>query len=110
MSRLGPLEVSCDAPAYSVVRACQGLGFVTPEDVRWCRLSHVFEGKAVPEGATALQVWGWLFRNQAKEKPCVCGHPLPILETYTFTFASLKTANYLLGQCRHCHTIYWEQG
>jgi hypothetical protein len=78
-------------------------------DVRWCRLSHQFGGKAASAGTALPQVWGWLFSHQPRERSCVCGQPLPILETYTFTFASLKTANYLIGQCSHCHTIFWEQ-
>ena len=33
---------------------------------------------------------GWFFgRNQAADKRCVCGQPLPTLERYTFTFKSV---------------------
>jgi hypothetical protein len=32
------------------------------------------------------------------------------MEGYTFTFASGKEAEYLLGQCRRCRTIFWEEG
>ena len=45
-SRLGPLEVMCDAPSYKVVQACRRVGVRSPEDVRWCRLSGLQEQAA----------------------------------------------------------------
>jgi hypothetical protein len=35
----GPTEVDCDAPPYAIVRACARLGFRSPPDVRWRRLT-----------------------------------------------------------------------
>ena len=37
---LGPIDVLCDAPPYPVVKACAGLGFTRPQDVRWCRIDR----------------------------------------------------------------------
>ena len=37
---VGPLEVECDAPCYAAVQASSAIGIQTPEDVRWCRVSH----------------------------------------------------------------------
>jgi hypothetical protein len=41
------LGIECDAPPYGIVRACHKLGFLTPEDVRWCSA-----GKARKQQAT----------------------------------------------------------
>jgi hypothetical protein len=38
MFNLGPMDIECEAPPYSVVKACQGLRFQSPLDVRWCRI------------------------------------------------------------------------
>ena len=32
-SRLGPLQIECDAPPYMIVSACRKIGFESPEDV-----------------------------------------------------------------------------
>ena len=95
---LGPIDFDCDAPAYNVVRACERLGFVTPQDVRWRRLAR----RRVPSA-------GGLLGPDALADPCSCGQAGPRLESYTFTFLTGKQAVYLLGQCPRCHTIFWDK-
>jgi hypothetical protein len=108
--QLGPLEISCDAPPFSVVTACRRVGFQEPEDVRWSRLSQVL-------GAPSRE-WEALKRNPLKlvlrmgapdMKKCHCGQKLPELDHYTFTFLAGEESSYLLGQCPRCRTVYWEE-
>jgi hypothetical protein len=94
-----------------VVRAGRGLGFFQPEDVRWCRLSH----HRAP-GAGAWSLFNPLSWTRAlagagtgPQDLCTCGHGLPLLERYDFTFDTGRRATYRLGQCAHCRTIYWEE-
>ena len=109
-SRLGPIDIECDAPLYSVVEACEGLGFQSPLDVRWCRMSHVLRGQRELGGVVGFHPLRWLFGSSQPAKTiCTCGQPLPPMERYTFTFASEKEAHYLLGQCCRCRTMYWEE-
>jgi hypothetical protein len=108
---LEPINIICDAPSYSVVRACQDLGFVTPLDVRWCRRSRLPEETRRRHGLLNLQKWKELLGlARPQGQTCFCGQPLPLLESYTFLFLSQKKARILLGQCRRCRTIFWEQG
>lgn len=102
-SRLGTLELSCDAPPYAVVRACETLGFQSPLDVRWCRKSQVIHGHSGPRGISALLPWNWFSQGHT----CTCGNPLPVLHKHAFTFDD-SVADYLLGQCCRCRTIVWE--
>ena len=44
-SKLGPLEVVCDAPPYCIVRACHLIGLRKPEDVRWLRLGSFLKDR-----------------------------------------------------------------
>jgi hypothetical protein len=105
-SRHEPQESDCDAPPYRVVEACAKLGFESPLDVRWRRMSHYLDERP---GMFGLGGWAWLFGKRTPPgTTCVCGGPLPALERYTFTFRSERKADYFLGQCRRCHTIYWE--
>jgi hypothetical protein len=53
-SRLGPINIDCDAPAYGVVEACEKLGFQSPLDVRWCGMSHVHEGQRETGGVVGF--------------------------------------------------------
>jgi hypothetical protein len=96
---LGPLEVVCDAPPYPVVRACAGLGFEAPQDVRWARLERKRQRR--PGG-----LFPWL---RAGKSSCSCGESLPELESYTFTFVSGTRAEYFLAQCVRCKTIFWDK-
>jgi hypothetical protein len=105
-NQLWPIEISCDAPSYFVVQACEKLHFRKPLDVRWCRLSHFLN-----EGSASLRLLNFLFiKNVPEKKTCSCGQPLPLLEDYAFTFACGKVLNYGLAQCARCGTIFWEDG
>ncbi len=106
-----PLDIPCDAPPYQVVKACRGLGFQAPEDVRWSRLSQaalaVGPGwaKYLPRVAAEL----FLRRRPGRgAAACSCGRALPVLERYTFTYRSGRQASFLLAQCQCCHAMYWE--
>ncbi len=43
------------------------------------------------------------------EPCCTCGEKLPELERVTFTFTTGREECYLLGQCAHCGTVFWEE-
>ena len=105
----GPLEIDCDSPPYSIVRACTRIGVRTPEDVRWCRLSGLQE-QAANWRQYIRSPWK-LFGSAAgaRGKSCVCGHELPRVEEYTFTMISGTEKSYLLGQCQCCRTVFWEE-
>jgi hypothetical protein len=105
-----PHEFDCDTPPYSVVQACDQLGFQAPLDVRWCRLSPFVAAHDKQPAPYSLEVWEWFSRRRPMPgKLCGCGRPLPILERYTFTFRSERRADYFLVQCCHCHTTFWEE-
>ena len=105
---LGPMDIECDAPLYCVVKACGQLGFQSPLDVRWCRMSRFRGGQREPDrGFHPLR---WLFGGgPSPKRTCTCGQPLPLMECYTCTFESAKECHYLLGQCRRCRTMFWEE-
>ncbi len=110
-NQLGPIEITCDAPPYLVVQACESLGFRTPLDVGWWRMSHFLTEYRERRGVLGLVPWKWFSRPSApREKSCLCGEPLPILEAYSFIFISHTIAEYQLGQCQRCGTIFWEKG
>jgi hypothetical protein len=61
-------------------------------------------------GVSVRRLWNWLFGwSRRKEHVCTCGQPLPDLKKYGFTFASQKVGDYLLGQCRRCRTMFWDE-
>jgi len=102
--RPSSFNIDCDAPSYAIVHACQRVGLETPEDVRWCRVSHL------RKSAGNRRTWGsMLGLAEGREGKCHCGQQLPKLEKYTFTLISGKELNYYLGQCRGCRTIFWEE-
>jgi hypothetical protein len=107
--RLGPMEIECDSPSYSIVSACQKLGFYSPEDVRWCRLSHA--GIPATHWRELLRrPWQFLLGgSKSTEKACFCGLALPALEMCTFTLISGKEVTYVIGQCSRCHAIFWDE-
>ncbi len=109
-NQLGPIDVCCDAPPYAIVRACEMLGFQSPLDVRWCRMSHYPYLSGEQDALHNGGAWRW-FTNKGpgKEKTCTCGESLPMLEGYTFTLACEKVLEYRLGQCGRCRTIFWEE-
>jgi hypothetical protein len=41
---------------------------------------------------------------------CACGHPIPTVDKYAITLVLEKVADYLLGQCRRCGSIFWAEG
>jgi hypothetical protein len=108
-NQLGPLEVLCDAPPYHFVQACNRIGFSNPEDVRWCRISQHFGAPTGWRQLMQISPWNVLTGNrQVPQKVCVCGQGLPQLEAYTFTLITGKDVSYFLGQCKRCHTIFWD--
>jgi len=106
---LGPIEIQCDAPPYSVVRACQRVGMRNPEDVRWVRLSHFLQQTENRRDMLSVQVWKALLGVGAGVGNCSCGQCLPNLERYTFTFRTGNQSSFFLGQCSGCRTIFWEE-
>lgn len=109
-SRLGPMEIECDSPPYSIVKACTRIGVHDPEDVRWCRVSGQAETHRLNWRELIRHPWRFLTGgHRAQGKNCVCGHELPQLDQYTFTMMSGLEKSYELGQCIHCRTIYWEE-
>ena len=109
-SRLGPLEVHCDAPSYAMVRTCHALGFHAPLDVRWCRMSHYLSALIGWKGLFNRNTWKMLWETRARgEKACFCGEQLPRLMMYTFTLNTGEELSFFLGQCSRCHSVFWEQ-
>lgn len=110
LSHLGPLEIECDAPSYPIVRACRKLGLSEPEDVRWCRKSRSPRRSRGWIGLLANPLWECLIgREDVETSACTCGHPLPSMEGYSFTFQTGEKIEYEMGQCLRCRTIYWEK-
>lgn len=108
--QVGPMEVCCDAPPYAIVRACREVGFRTPEDVRWNRMSYFLISQAVRRGYLHPMSWKLLPSvSTAELKRCSCGEVLPNLEGYTFTLSSGEELLYFLGQCPRCRSIFWEK-
>ncbi|GIW83027.1 MAG: hypothetical protein KatS3mg105_4834 [Gemmatales bacterium] len=107
-SRLGPIEIDCDAPPYAIVRACHMVGVRSAEDVRWWRLSEYLRQQIR---------WRDILRHPLKALKrvargpgrCGCGEKLPSLEKCTFTRISGNKATYLIGQCPNCRTVYWDE-
>lgn len=111
IKHLGPLELDCDAPVYSIVRACRQIGIENPEDVRWCRLSHRPQHRR-PHWWELLyhRPWKYLFGlGTPFNGECCCAQVLPGLGEHRFTFSTGEESTYLIGQCRYCHTVYWEE-
>ncbi len=107
--RLETIEIRCDAPPYAIVHVCERVGFRTPLDVRWCRMSEFLKRDDGPWARLARAWKRFLGIKQRKPGTCTCGEPLPQLERYQFwTFAG-KEAEYRLGQCRRCRTMFWEE-
>jgi hypothetical protein len=98
--QLGPLEIDCDAPPYTIVQASAQVGIMAPEDVRWCQMSH-FRNRT--------SGWRKVFGLGPKAvDACDCGQPLPELARFVFTFNTGETVGYALGQCPHCHRVFWD--
>jgi len=74
------------------------VGIEAPADVPWHRLSHLAQGL----GPTLL-------RLGQSAVTCRCGQPLVEPCLARFNFASGAQSDYLLAQCKRCHTVFWEQ-
>lgn len=111
-SSLETLDVSCDAPPYEIVRASEKLPLRSPLDVRWCHTGHCRRIQKRARALCSLLPWNW-FRgrtNDAVSQVCTCGAPFPLLDDCTFTTPDYQVlAEYRIGQCRRCRTIYWEE-
>ena len=108
--QLEPIQIDCDAPPYAIVRGCVELGLKSPQDVRWLRLDHVLGGQDKAKGFLSLQGWtAALGLARPAERTCSCGQTLPALERCTFILRSGVRADYHLGQCARCKTIFWQQ-
>ncbi len=108
-SELGPVDVCCDAPPYPVVQACRAIRIRSPEDVRWLRLS-TFRNWQESQHGLSLQFWKALWhRGKHAERACTCGEALPQLGLVVFTFNTGDKVSYLLGQCRRCRTVFWDE-
>jgi hypothetical protein len=103
--QLGPIEIIRDSPPYPIVRACTQLGFVRPEDVRWCRLSQFLADQAGWRELCRTLPWDVLLVNRS----CSCGDRLPRLRRCLFSASTGESFTYLLGQCARCRAIFWEE-
>ena len=109
-AKLGPIEIHCDSPRYTIVEACRLIGIESPEDVRWCRLSHFLKGFASWQAFFNLQRWKMLLGiSSPDDAVCTCGEKLPDLGKYAFMNLAGKESFFLVGQCRRCRTVFWEE-
>jgi hypothetical protein len=107
-SRSVSIEIDCDAPAYPIVRACEKLGFRSPLDVRWCRVPHAEQPARWIE-LLCRRPWQLLLRgSQPRRDTCSCGAPFPPFEECAFIGFG-RRSHYLIGQCRSCLTIFWDE-
>jgi hypothetical protein len=109
-TRFGKVEIWCDAPPYPVVEGCSLIGIHSPEDVRWCRLSHFVSG-SFPDGGLH-EVLAWLkrlFGGADLPQACLCGAELPALAPFRLLCGDDDQPTYLIGQCPRCHTVFWEE-
>lgn len=105
---LGPLEVYCDAPEYSVVRATRKIGVVSPEDVPWRRIRS-FLGQKTGGRNFLFDLWRSLCSwGIPAQKSCPCGADFPRLRRIRVTFDTGEQERFLLGQCPRCRTVFWE--
>jgi hypothetical protein len=109
MTNLESLDLECDAPSYSIVKISQILGFQSPVDVRWCRLSHFPGGERGRQGFWTRLRRFFFSRTEAKRKTCTCGQPLPDMKRLALAHLFPQEVNYFLGQCPRCRTIFWEK-
>lgn len=109
-TQLGPIEICCDAPSYQVVQACRYLGFQSPEDVRWLRMSRFGSSQKRRQHGLA-SLFSKLFgkKRARRDRTCTCGKTLPELRSVVVTFNNGDEAFYFLGQCSGCRTISWDE-
>jgi hypothetical protein len=107
---LGPIEITCDSPPHPIVQACSQLGFVRPEDVRWCRLGQFLADHPGWREVCHTLPWDVEAVNRfLKDNLCRCGEHLPQLGLCLFSPSTGESFIYLLGQCARCRTIFWEE-
>ncbi len=107
---LGPIEINCDAPPYSIIQACRRVGVQRPEDVRWCRITHFLNGEGSGDEPANVQAWKvFLGMSKARKMACSCGHKMPLMEKCTFTFITGREVSYFIGQCNRCLTVFWDE-
>jgi len=103
------VDMHCDAPSYVIVQACRRVGVHCPEDVRWCRMHRFLSEHPTWREVFKRQPWKALLGlGQLEERMCTCGQKLPLLEKCTFTFNTGQEVSYLIGQCRRCRTVFWD--
>lgn len=104
------LEIDCDSPPYAIVQACRELGFHAPEDVRWCQTRHAYLTPSKRREGQLARLVKFLFRSPKPQRTgCACHRQLPHLVKCTFTWTSVREQAILLGQCRRCRTMYWQE-
>ena len=107
--QLPSVEIQCEAPSYSVVRACAAFGFQSPLDVRWSlfcryRISQQATQPLMSSLASLLPATGWL----STVNHCNCGAAIPQLQPFGFLMPEGKILHYVLAQCPRCKTMYWD--
>jgi hypothetical protein len=108
--RRKPIKITCDAPAYEIVMASRGVGMRWPEDVRWQRQAMP-KGETVKREGLLRRIWRLLFAFGVPEveKLCGCGCVLPERRFVLLHKRSGSQICYAVAQCRHCHTIAWDE-
>jgi hypothetical protein len=102
------LEIDCDAPAYPIVQACRRIGVRNPEDVRWRRMNLDRPGGW--QEFFRLRSWKkWLGGSGPENPRCSCGQDLPEPIRCTFTYVDGREEDYVIGQCRRCRTVFWDE-
>ena len=109
-THLRPIKITCDAPAYEVVKASGRLGMRSPEDVRWRRQSAPKSDRSGRK-SLASRVWRLLFAFDVPEveETCGCGNTLPERRFVVLRKRSGSEVRYSLAQCGRCRTIHWDE-
>jgi hypothetical protein len=107
-TRLGPVEIECDAPPYAVVEACAYLGFRRPLDVRWRPARELREAAEAGDRGLGRRLWSALL-GRGRRPACPCGQGLAPLGRYVLLLPWGAELDYLLGQCPRCATMFWEE-
>jgi hypothetical protein len=108
--QLRPIKITCNAPAYEVVKASGQAGMRCPEDVRW-RRQRLPQGESAKRKSLARRIWRLLFAFGVPEvqEKCRCGNLLPERRFVLLRKHSGAEIRYSLAQCERCGTIAWDQ-